>query len=97
MAQQDRKSVRSASKQAPADGLPDRVRVIRIKGTGDEARALVLREAEQLGETSALEIEVDFDPGDSGDLRDALRSRGVSMQGLENARPAFCLVIRHSF
>ena len=33
------------------------VRALRIGGTGDEARASVLREAEALGETSVLEID----------------------------------------
>lgn len=99
MAQQDPKSVRSASRQARPDDPTDRVRLIQIEGTGDEAWALVLRAADELGDMSALELEVDFNPEDShdpGGLRDALQSRGLVMQAFENERRAFCLVIRHA-
>lgn len=104
MAQQDPRSARSASTQARSNDLIDRVRVLRIEGTDDEARAFVLREAEDLGEESVLEIAIDFDPqddpqddpNDSRDLRDALQSRGVLMQVRENGRRAFCLVMRRA-
>jgi hypothetical protein len=102
MAQQDRKSVRSASRQARSDDRPDRVRVVQIQGSGDEARALVLRAAEELGDLSVLELEVDFNPeapihphGLHG-LHDALQSHGLVMQVFENERRAFCLVIRRT-
>jgi hypothetical protein len=104
MAQQDLESVRSASTQECSDDPIDHVRVLRIEGTGDEARRLVLREAEELGENSVLEIEIDFhpsedpgeDPSGPGDLHDALRSRGVVTQVRENNGRTFCLVIRRA-
>jgi len=94
MAQQDRESVRSASTQGRSGDPTDRVRVIQIAGRGDEARTLVLREAEELGEMSVLGIEIDFDPNVPGDLLDALQSRGVVTQVRANERRALYLVIR---
>ena len=74
------------------------MRLIRIDGSGDEARALVLRAADQLGKMSVLEFEVDFDPEDPedpGGLHDLLQSRGLVVQAFGNDRRPFCLVIRH--